>query len=100
MITPMTRRVSSSSFNEGVAIGIARNLARTHHRHQGELNSRSLVDVEERLRERGLVGLVQEALSAYAEEWGRLDHAQRRGAAETLVPHASDAGLDDGLDRP
>jgi hypothetical protein len=98
----MSKRVASSSFNEGVAIGIARNLARTHHRHRGELDASALVDVEERLRERGLVGLVQEALSAYADEWSRLDREQRRGATETLEITNAGAELDDDsdLDQP
>jgi hypothetical protein len=57
--------------DEGMALGIARNLARTHYRFHPE-PGRPLDEVDARLRERGLGELVPVALDAYAAEWSRL----------------------------
>jgi hypothetical protein len=59
-------------FDEGLAVGIARSLARTHYRHRDDPDGRVLAEVEDRLRERGLGALVPVALGAYAAEWTRL----------------------------
>lgn len=76
---------SRNRLNEGTALGIARNLARTHHRFRKESPPRSLDDVDARLRERGLGALVPKALAAYASEWARLER-QTRGHVELPVP--------------
>lgn len=90
---------SRNRLNEGTALGIARNLARTHHRFRNESPPRSLDDVDARLRERGLGALVPAALAAYASEWARLERQSRRHIElslplSTIIVAGADGGLD------